>query len=125
RSRIQNRLVDLCPCGHGRAAAVSCFVPSRPSGPPAPRVGLQPAETATGRSGTGCRSHRPVAEKGLAADQKKACRRGATIAFIDETGFRLQPVNRRTWAPCGETPVQRAWDRYDRLSVIGAITISP
>jgi transposase len=34
-------------------------------------------------------------------------------------------VNRRTWAPCGETPVQRAWDRYDRLSVIGAITLSP
>ncbi len=43
---------------------------------------------------------------------------------MDETGFRLQPVNRRTWAPCGETPVQRAWDRYDRLSVISAITVS-
>lgn len=23
------------------------------------------------------------------------------------------------------TPVQRAWDRYDRLSVIGAVTLSP
>jgi transposase len=34
-------------------------------------------------------------------------------------------VNRRTWAPRGKTPVQRAWDRYDRLSVIGAITVSP
>lgn len=34
-------------------------------------------------------------------------------------------MNRRTWAPRGETPVQRAWDRYDRLSVIGAITLSP
>jgi transposase len=45
--------------------------------------------------------------------------------FIDETGFRLQPVNRRTWAPRGETPVQHAWDRYDRLSVIGAVTLSP
>ena len=45
--------------------------------------------------------------------------------FIDETGFRLQPVNRRTWAPRGETPLQRAWDRYDRLSVLGAITLSP
>src|SRR5690606_31773708 len=47
------------------------------------------------------------------------------IAFIDESGFRLQPVNRRTWAPRGQTPVQRAWDRYDRLSVIGAVTLSP
>jgi len=34
-------------------------------------------------------------------------------------------VNRRTWAPRGETPVQRAWDRYDRLSVIGAVALSP
>jgi DDE superfamily endonuclease len=61
----------------------------------------------------------------LAPHQKKARRRGASIVFIDETGFRLQPVNRRTWAPCGETPVQRAWDRYDRLSVIGAVALSP
>lgn len=45
--------------------------------------------------------------------------------FIDETGFRLQPVNRKTWAPRGQTPVQRAWDRYDRLSVISAVTLSP
>jgi transposase len=37
----------------------------------------------------------------------------------------LQPVNRRTWAPRGQTPVQRAWDRYDRLSVISAVTLSP
>jgi DDE superfamily endonuclease len=66
-----------------------------------------------------------VAERRLAADQKKAQRRGASIVFIDETGFRLQPVNRRTWAPCGQTPIQRAWDRYDRLSVIGAVALSP
>jgi transposase len=45
--------------------------------------------------------------------------------FIDESGFRLQPVNRRTWSQRGETPVQRAWDRYDRLSVISAVTLSP
>ena len=34
-------------------------------------------------------------------------------------------MNRKTWAPRGQTPVQRAWDRYDRLSVIGAVTLSP
>lgn len=34
-------------------------------------------------------------------------------------------MNRRTWALRGKTPVQRAWDRYDRLSVISAITVSP
>lgn len=45
--------------------------------------------------------------------------------FLDETGFMLQPVNRRTWAPEGCTPVQRSWDRRDRLSVIGAVVLSP
>ena len=34
-------------------------------------------------------------------------------------------MNRKTWAPRGQTPVQRAWDRYDRLSVISAVTLSP
>lgn len=45
--------------------------------------------------------------------------------FVDEAGFLLQPVNRRTWAPRGVTPEQRAWDRRDRLSVIGVVTLSP
>lgn len=36
----------------------------------------------------------------------------------------LQPVCRRTWAPRGQTPIQHAWDRHDRLSVIAAITLS-
>ena len=45
--------------------------------------------------------------------------------MLDETGFLLQPVNRRTWAPVGCTPVQRSWDRRDRLSVIGAVILSP
>ena len=37
----------------------------------------------------------------------------------------LQPVRIRTWAPRGETPIQHAWDRRDRLSVIAAISVSP
>lgn len=37
----------------------------------------------------------------------------------------LQPVRRRTWAPRGQTPIQRAWDRHDRLSAIAVITLSP
>lgn len=37
----------------------------------------------------------------------------------------MQPLNRRTWAPRGVTPQQRSWDRRDRLSVIGAVTLSP
>jgi tRNA U34 5-methylaminomethyl-2-thiouridine-forming methyltransferase MnmC len=45
--------------------------------------------------------------------------------LIDESGFMLQPVVRRTWAPKGQTPIQYSWDRHDRLSVITAITVSP
>ena len=37
----------------------------------------------------------------------------------------LQPVRRRTWAPRGHTPVQKSWDRRDRLSVGAALTVSP
>jgi transposase len=45
--------------------------------------------------------------------------------LLDESGFMLQPVVRRTWAPRGETPVLDCWDRHDRLSVISALTVSP
>lgn len=37
----------------------------------------------------------------------------------------LQPVVRRTWAPQGQTPVQKSWDRRDRLSVVSALSLSP
>ena len=45
--------------------------------------------------------------------------------FVDESGFLLQPLNRRTWAPRGRTPIQYAWDRHDRLSVIAALAYRP
>ena len=45
--------------------------------------------------------------------------------LIDESGFMLQPLVRRTWAPKGETPIQYSWDRHDRLSVIAALTVAP
>lgn len=37
----------------------------------------------------------------------------------------LQPLVRRTWAPRGQTPILRCWDRHDRLSVISVLTASP
>ncbi len=37
----------------------------------------------------------------------------------------LQPVCRRTWAPRGQTPILRQWDRRDRLSTISALTVAP
>lgn len=47
------------------------------------------------------------------------------MVFLDESGFMLQPVVRRTWAPRGQTPILRQWDRRDRLSTISAITVAP
>lgn len=35
----------------------------------------------------------------------------------------LQPVCRRTWAPRGQTPILRQWDRRDRLSTISVLTV--
>ncbi len=37
----------------------------------------------------------------------------------------LQPAVRRTWCVRGKTPVQRSWDRHDRLSALAALTVSP
>jgi transposase len=47
------------------------------------------------------------------------------VVFVDETGCMLQPLVRRTWAPRGRTPMLYSWDRHDRLSVIGALTLAP
>ena len=47
------------------------------------------------------------------------------MVFLDESGFLLQPLRRRTWAPSGQTPVQYAWDRHDRWSVLGALSLAP
>ncbi len=45
--------------------------------------------------------------------------------FVDESGFMLQPVVRRTWAPRGQMPVLQQWDRRDRLSTISALSVPP
>jgi transposase len=37
----------------------------------------------------------------------------------------LQPTVRRTWAPRGQTPTLKSYDRRDRLSAISALTVSP
>lgn len=47
------------------------------------------------------------------------------MVFIDESGFQLQPLVRRTWAERGRTPVLDQWDRRDRISVIAALALSP
>ena len=55
----------------------------------------------------------------------RAWRRHAHIVFVDEAGFMLAPLVRRTWAPRGCTPVIKVTRPHDRISVIGAMSISP
>jgi transposase len=55
----------------------------------------------------------------------EAASRNSYLAFVDETGFMLNPLVRRTFAPRGKTPVNRVADPHGRISVIGAITVDP
>lgn len=62
----------------------------------------------------------------MAPHQKKARRRGAHLAIIDESGLLMAPLVRRTWALRGQTPVlvQRS-GRRDKVSVAAALWLSP
>lgn len=61
----------------------------------------------------------------LAGDKKNAARQGATIVFLDETGFSERPSVRRTWAPRGQTPVlTHRFGHWRNLSAIGALAYS-
>jgi len=62
---------------------------------------------------------------GLATGKKNATRLGAYLVFVDESGFLLIPSVRKTWAPRGQTPILRIWQRRDKISVISAISVSP
>ena len=52
-------------------------------------------------------------------------RAGATVVFVDESGFSQRPSVRRTWAPRGQTPVLREHFNWKRLSASGAIAWRP
>jgi hypothetical protein len=52
-------------------------------------------------------------------------KRGDHLVFIDETGFMMAPTIRRTFAAPGVTPINKVSDPHGRISVIGAVSISP
>ncbi|OWL99198.1 hypothetical protein CBQ26_00015 [Deinococcus indicus] len=64
--------------------------------------------------GPGCRPRARVSKKKVA--------QGATLVYLDEVGFSLKGVLRRTWAQRGKTPVVRLPASWQKLSTIGAIT---
>lgn len=56
---------------------------------------------------------------------REAWRRGAHLAFLDESGFLLTPLVRRTLAPRGQRVVMRCSAKHDRVSAISCVVLSP
>ncbi len=61
----------------------------------------------------------------VAADQKGAARRKATVVFWDESGISVIPVVRSTWAPRGVTPVLTHPFNWKRASMAAALCVRP
>ena len=60
----------------------------------------------------------------LGSHQKKVRSLKATVVFIDEAGIMMSPTVRKTWSPCGKTPILKHKTRSHRkISAIGAISI--
>ncbi len=56
---------------------------------------------------------------------REAFRRGAHVAFLDESGFMLLPLVRRTLAPRGRRVFLRCSAKHDRVSALSCVTLSP
>jgi hypothetical protein len=62
----------------------------------------------------------------LAPGKKNAARVGAALVFLDESGFLMMPLVRRTWAPRGHTPLLRhRTNTYRKVSAIADLVVSP
>ena len=76
--------------------------------------------------GAGQPGDRPLGRRGLAPGRKKARDDGAHVVLIDESGFFLNPLVRRTWAPKGHTPVLTGSGHHrQEVSTIAAISVAP
>jgi hypothetical protein len=54
--------------------------------------------------------------------KKKAHLEHRILIFVDESGFYLLPATVRIYAPCGHTPILRAFLTRDHLSMMSGIT---
>ena len=56
---------------------------------------------------------------------REAWQRRAHVAFLDESGFLLTPLVRRTLAPRGKRVILPCSAKHDRISTISCVTLSP
>jgi transposase len=62
----------------------------------------------------------------MASHQKKAYRLRVFLVFLDESGFLMAPLVRRSWAPHGLTPMLYQRTRtYQKVSSIAALCVTP
>lgn len=62
----------------------------------------------------------------MAANKKLVRRRRAHLVLIDESGFLMSPLVRRTLAPRGKTPILKTKARHrEKVSITAALTLSP
>jgi transposase len=62
----------------------------------------------------------------VAEDKKSARRQCAHLILIDESGFLMSPLVRRTLAPRGHTPILKTKASHrEKVSITAALTISP
>jgi transposase len=124
--RIFHRTLD-CRARRGRhSPQVASQVPSAVSQPVARRTAGHAPETAIPSARARRSQSATLAARGLATDKKSAARRRAHIVLIDESGFLLSPLVRRTLAPRGQTPILKTWGGHrERVSATAALTISP
>jgi transposase len=99
---------------------VGHLLPSRPRGPLAPCLALEPAKACTASAPARRSGHYPLARGDVAGAQKGAQAHGQTLLFIDESGVYPLPSVVRTSAPMGHTPILREWWTRDHLSAISA-----
>lgn len=126
RSRLAERLVDVSAGTRAHPSSLQDRVSRRPHPQdPCAATQMDVAETSEARSRTRRGGDQALEARGVSSSKKNATRRGATLVFLDESGFMLTPTVRRTFAPRGQTPIHYCWNRRDRISAISAITVSP
>ena len=128
--RLSHRTVDCGTDGAGNLSQVANQVSSALSQPVACRAADYAAEAAFPGPRARRRRSAALAARGMAADKKSAARRRAHMVLIDESGFLLSPLVRRTLAPAEKTrsedmgrpsPAGLGYRRTDHLSIAACL----
>jgi len=124
--RVSQRVVDGPARGPTDQAEVSCFFPSALYKSVVGATAGHPAKAHASGAGAQRAGDSPLDPQGVAANKKSARRRRAHLVLIDESGFLMSPLVRRTLAHRGHTPILKTKASHrERVSATAALTLSP